>query len=187
MNKRWALTLIGLLATLLPRSRSSVAAIGAPLSASGTKLALAEFEALRSELLSLITESRTLELSALGAVGAIWTWLLTTTAPLSVDEFSLGAYIPLMLTLLAGLRSLAIYWRIKDIGAYLTKIEKQFYATSGWGWEQFRFRRRALIARTSIAFWILLLLSTVAAKWKAECLAGSRAGSRQETVESRLL
>lgn len=137
-----------------------------------TEFALAEFEALRSELLSLITESRTLELSALGAAGAIWTWLLTRPTSVAGDEFVLVAGIPFLLTVLAIVRAVAIYLKIRGIGVYQREVERKFYASvPHLGWERSLPRRKALIAISSAVFWVALLGSTIFAIGKAKDLA----------------
>ena len=93
-----------------------------------------QYQMLRSEIVSLIEQTRRIEVMVIGALGAFYSWMDTRT----------GAhpyiwYLATGLGLFGGLRSLGLFVRMGDISKYMRVIE------NGWeiedknrhkGWEQ---------------------------------------------------
>ncbi len=87
-----------------------------------TQFLAEEYKALREEIKSLVAENQTMERFAGGAVAAVITWLLTTKG---ISDFAMicAAFIPLAITLIAGLRCYGIGLRLGQIGAYISTYE----------------------------------------------------------------
>ena len=122
-------------------------------------LRIEEYKSLRSEIDRLNTDARTLEVSFTVGLAVFYGWLLTrvSTFPNAVW------YLPSVLAVLGGLRSLAILQHMMLIAQHLRHIEAEAFATektSGWETVLAAERRRITnrtIGWSSAAFWLLLL------------------------------
>ena len=130
---------------------------------------------LRTEIVELVAESRKLELAALGAFGALYAWLYTNEPADTVAWF-----VPPVLALLGGVRSLALYQRIQDAARYLRGIELRMLGAlppdfnpeaeppALIGWERHRrFDPRSPFLNSARGFWILAILAgTLMGLWQ---------------------
>jgi hypothetical protein len=87
---------------------------------------LEEYRALRQELELYLTESRSQERYTLIAVGVIWGWLVTNRL-----NGRLLSAIPIMLTVAASIRMVAILRHFHHIGEYIWTLENDF-KVEGW-------------------------------------------------------
>jgi hypothetical protein len=128
-----------------------------------------EYELLRAELDRHVDETVRLERYAVAGVVAFFAWLLKEV-PASTELDPWAWYVPVLLPLLGGLRSLALYAHIGVIAGYLNVLEQQLYGlahqTKGGtlGWESYlnrpsRGKGRGVVAAGT---WVLLLSGTVA-------------------------
>jgi hypothetical protein len=136
-----------------------------------------EFLALRSEATEQVAETRRLEVAAVGGAAAIYAWLATQQPTYGIKE--VAWLLPILLSLFGGLRSYAIHRRITDISVYLKRIENKVPDTQKLlsGWEHFRESRVRYLAKSALAFWIILLLV---------CIALSIYGFRNQTQNAAL-
>ena len=122
-----------------------------------------EYQTLRKEVETAMSELNTLEISALGAVSAIFTWLVTREVGGVVQ---LGWCIPFILVVLCVLRTWAIGKQLEWLSDYLTLYEKKFIRPELIGWEHFLCQnvagkpRRGVRGLTTKIFWMALLLVT---------------------------
>lgn len=94
----------------------------APSPAYAAQFLAEEYKALREEIKSLVAENQTLERFAGGAVAAVITWLLTTKG-ISDNALKFASIVPLVITLIVGLRCFGIALRLGQIGAYIRTYE----------------------------------------------------------------
>lgn len=127
-------------------------------------LIISEYDFLRKEIATSIEETRRLELMALAATGAIWTWLLSNP-PVLVWAWAL----PPVLIALAAFRAWAISNSFGLVAEYLREKEGSLFANSDdgvskqcIGWETFRKPRSAGVKVSAYFFWGLLLIGSVA-------------------------
>ncbi len=123
-----------------------------------------QHKALREEVMLHVSETRKLEVLTVGAVGALYAWVL------SQDSVHHAIWwVPSVIVLLAAIRSVALLIRIQELGGYLVKIERFFTQTtisSGTlrGWENSRSKHLKRwvgpFANTATIFWSALLLAT---------------------------
>jgi hypothetical protein len=123
----------------------------------------AQYKLLRAEVLQLVDETRKLELYALGGVAALYAWLVKDGQHVPKSAF----YIAVPLVALGGLRALALYFRVKEIGEYQRKLEELYFTSPALpGWERYRKKHGyTILLPTAIAFWALLALMTLVAPW----------------------
>ncbi len=130
------------------------------------EIRIAEYEALRTEIATAVGEARTLERYALVAIGGIYAWYATKGAGL--DEAAW--WVPVVLVVMASLRSLALQAAIAHLGGYLWEVEKEHLTRAPAGWEHHRrekFSKRrwdptlAPYVTTATLYWIGLLAATV--------------------------
>ena len=103
--------------------------------------------------------SKSDETYALGAVAALYAWLVKDGKSLPVAAF----YIASPLVALAGWRALGLYRRVNEIAKYLRMIEKEFFTTTHSlpGWETYLAKDGSFaLVPTAATFWIVLLLVT---------------------------
>jgi hypothetical protein len=127
---------------------------------------LEQYKMLRTEIMSHVEETRKLEIYAIGAISAIYSWFITKpTLP------TRAWLIALLIPLLGGLRSYTLYKRIGLLTEYLREIESCVFTGNNKlvGWENY-FQSKSLtsykkqgISFSSIIFWLTLLAITIAA------------------------
>lgn len=117
-----------------------------------------EAEKLNKELEKLLEETRTREKYSITIIAGIAGWVLLKK---SEDHFLNGivSAIPMITTLLFGVSSLFLYWNIKWIGSYLSKIEKYFLDGNpyNFGWET-KFdqdNKKGYFVRLTICMWLI--------------------------------
>ncbi|HVT56783.1 MAG TPA: hypothetical protein VHR45_00140 [Thermoanaerobaculia bacterium] len=136
---------------------NSLAESKPPFEAQAHQFLLEEFKALRKEIDDSVGETRLLERVALIATGAIWAWL--------AEKNRLNYWLiwsPLVIIVLSGLRSLAIFHRIKMLGLYLNSMEVK-YLQPPYGWEHSKFHREHhLISMSAVIYWIILVILAIA-------------------------
>jgi hypothetical protein len=126
------------------------------LSSAGNDFYLKEYEALRSEIESMLSDSRSLERNVVFAVGATWAWLATHSVPKAIW------WMPVFLTVLGALRSLALLKTFGIFSDYIKKIESRFCVIESIkGWETFSHPRKHWIAKTGVALWAVMVITTV--------------------------
>lgn len=116
-----------------------------------------EYRTLRAETLQNIDETRKLEVYTMAGLAAVYSWMAAQPRIHPVLCFA-----PMVLPLLAGLRCLTLYLRIRVTADYIHRLEERFSETAGGvpGWEHFLRTRKNLILRHSIVFWIALLAAS---------------------------
>ena len=90
----------------------------------GDELAQIEYEELRHEVADSLSETRRLEIYAIGASAAFWAWTIADAPTATLA--SPTRWIPAVFTLLGGLRCIALLGHILDIRDYFLKIEAKF-------------------------------------------------------------
>jgi len=117
-----------------------------------------EYIALRREVDATIKELSTVERNCLLSVAAIYAWLFSNSAP--NDFVNLAWNIPLLITILSILRTIAIDKHLKILGSYLQKIENDT-VTHREGWESyFRNNGRGIQGTMRICYWAFFLFIT---------------------------
>ncbi|MGH7515604.1 MAG: hypothetical protein ACREOQ_22095 [Gemmatimonadales bacterium] len=125
-----------------------------------TELELRTHEWLKKEIESAVHETRALERYTLVGTAVVWAFLVKDAYPRAPDVLW---WIPFVLSILAGLRVLALYVGIAPRASYLKEIEKMASHSGGpAGWEQHweGAPSRTWDGRTAILFWVLLILAT---------------------------
>jgi hypothetical protein len=125
---------------------------------------LAEYGALRSEIILSLTEVRALERYIAVACAAIWSWVATHP-----ESPTILLCLPIVLTLLGGLRASAYWKEFGNVHDYIKKIENLLgsrdcevtdeSAVLPTGWEHCTKARQDLITASAVLFWIGLLLA----------------------------
>jgi hypothetical protein len=119
-----------------------------------------QYKMLHDEIVATVAETRKLEMYTVWAIAALYAWF--------VAENVHGAawLIGVLLVLLAGLRSNALYGRIVLMAGYLRNIEEQFFVEvkSLPGYERYlKGKRPQGVSKTSMLFWIVLFCSSLVA------------------------
>ena len=123
---------------------------------------LEEFQSLRKEIELYLAECRSQERYTLIALGAIWAWLISNRIHNGFLWF-----IPVVLTLSASIRMLAMLGHFNHLGDYIKSTETVF-GTEGWEHKRKRWTLGASFVIGDIA---LLIISLVAWHHRA-CFAG---------------
>lgn len=120
---------------------------------------LEQYKMLRTEVIDLVKETRSLEVLVVGAIAALFAWLVTQRK----TDLRLWFLAP-VLALFGGLRALGLYVRIGDIAGYMKTIELQSAVPNLPGWETY-FEKNNTFALSWITFpfWILLIIGGIAA------------------------
>jgi hypothetical protein len=137
------------------------------------ELTLHEFDALRAEIMGYLTELRKLEVYAVVAMAAVYSFLISMERGEEDVSFHvpiLAWGLPIVFPILTLLRALAFDSQIKMIAAYITQIEER-YGRVPLGWESRdklkNKSREAVLARTNKAFWAFLTVFAAAVfLWK---------------------
>jgi hypothetical protein len=125
-----------------------------------TELDLRTHEWLKKEIESAVQETRALERYTLVGTAVVWAFLVKEAYPRAPDVFW---WIPFVLSILAGLRVLALYVGIAPRASYLKKIEEMGLHSGGpAGWERHweAATSRGWDSWTAVLFWVLLILAT---------------------------
>lgn len=116
-----------------------------------------EYSKLADEVKELQSDMRRLELTAVAAVGGTTAFLLTEQY--GKDFLFFGSFVPLLITLAAGLRYVSYFYQLKRIRNFLVSKESE----DGYsGWETHLSKtQRSLASRlasiSSVVFWVILL------------------------------
>jgi hypothetical protein len=137
---------------------------------SGREFHLREYDSLRQEIAGHIEHTRKLEIYAVGALAAFYSWFLAAPKRPAVILM-----IPIVLSVLAALRSYSTLSRIYEIAAYQQRIENAFALKRRgvMGWETYQFKPIAAswtkipspLRSTAAIFWFVLIASSIAAWW----------------------
>ena len=118
---------------------------------------MAEYGALRAEVLLSLADVRALERYIAVACAAIWSWAaIHPEAPVEL------LWIPIILSCLGGLRAWAYSQDFISTHGYICEIEDLLGTSTGpvpGGWEHFPKARRGRITFSAIVFWILLVVA----------------------------
>jgi hypothetical protein len=126
-----------------------------------------EYKLLRHELEGHVEETLRLERYAVIGVAAVFAWLL---AELEQEITPWAWYVPVILPLIGGVRSLLLYRHVGLIARYLSRLEVEIYADRNrgrdeeriLGWERFLTpRRRKYRGALATIIWIALIGLTV--------------------------
>ena len=125
-----------------------------------------EYSAVRAEIATQLGQIHALELGAIGAVGAVWTWLFSH--PSTPAE---AWWVPVALVFLGSLKVLLFYRSIDLAGAFIKSREEAISIVAGQVrpkiigeacWESYRRSRSAGLVIGACFFWFLLLGATIA-------------------------
>jgi hypothetical protein len=129
-------------------------------------LLLEEYKDLRKQIDQLLEETNTLAKYAVVLAGAIWTWLATHDN----HQYFLW-WLPMLITVVFGLRVWPLTYSVTELGEFISRIEESMGLSAELGWEmkckadrksnKF-FIRNSPRYISALAFWVLLLLITVA-------------------------
>jgi hypothetical protein len=99
------------------------------------EVVLDQYRMLRAEVMSLIDETRKIEVYALGGIGAFYAWLVSSTTA----KDGLIWYLPTALAVFGGMRSLGLFVRLGDISRYMQDIEAKWSSLGllDNGWETY--------------------------------------------------
>jgi hypothetical protein len=89
-------------------------------SATASEFFAKQTEYLRTRLSANIDETASLERYSIALTGAMWAWM-ATHRPL---PSGLIPWLPVLLTILLGVRAMVVYGRIRSIRQYLTRAEE---------------------------------------------------------------
>ena len=140
---------------------------------------LAEYQTLREEIAASVEETRRIERYAAIVAAAVWVWALGRSASLAG---ALASLIPVLVSLLGGIRVFALYQVTMAIGAYILEVEDAYRHPTISGWEHFsgfavsdinqrpRALERRYVSRSAWTYWLLLLAAAIAfavLEWQA--------------------
>lgn len=139
---------------------------------------LEEYKQLKAEVSGLLARIETLARYSLLVSAVVYSWLAVQGIAVGKDQhwclklpseiLSKAWYIPLIFTILAGIATFAAYWRGREMGVYLKKLEVML-ARNGVAWEHFLAPKPPVLTIAGLAFWGVLLAANI--------YAGHRAGS----------
>jgi len=121
-----------------------------------------QYKMLRSEIVALVDETRRVETQSVVATAALYAWLATHSESIPFGTWFLG----FPLVLLASVRTLSLFHRIGFIASYLRIIEAKYLSGDSEmpGYERyFESHSTSRISPTSMALWVVLLLTTLGA------------------------
>lgn len=118
-----------------------------------------EIEYLRNGIDDAIKETRSIERYSLLATGVIWSWCATAQGNAGLKII---VWIPCVITLLLGIRSLGISKEISTIDRYLERVEGMVGLPGGFGWERNQAEKRSPFeVKTAYLFWSVLQVGTI--------------------------
>lgn len=115
-----------------------------------------EYKSRTQEIQDLMREARQLELYSAGAVAAVYAWFATVKLANTWAWF-----LPLIVPVLGLIRSWAFYERIRQIAAYVRKIESHILTEENQppGWESwYTGIREHGLTPSGFLFWIVLVM-----------------------------
>lgn len=122
---------------------------------------LAEYTALRSEILDALKEVPANEKLALILSGALWGWLLSHVTESAY--FGVSIWIPAVITFLLALRAISLDRKFDTFHQYVQELEQEF-AAPGLGWEGFiGNEKRSWFFLSQRTYWISLMAGNLAA------------------------
>jgi len=114
-----------------------------------------QYDALRQEITTQLTQIHGLELAALGAVGGIWTWLFA-----NAEVNRLAWFVPVVLVVLGAAKVSALFLSVRIVGRYIAAREASLFTQAG-RWETYRQRKSARLVVFGVIFWALLFVATL--------------------------
>jgi len=134
---------------------------------------LTEYDHLRREVERLGAETRTLARYALVITGGIYGWFAARLLDPDVGAldatFKVFTWTPAVVTLLFGVRCLALGYGIRRIAPYIQRIESEFRLPDGLGWEtHLRDTRKRIMFWSATLYWVILFAVTVVAPFFCE-------------------
>jgi hypothetical protein len=141
-------------------SYNQVPAASVELPESSRQFLLEEYKVLKEEISLLLQEIRKLEMAGAIAVAAILSWFASQSM-----QPGPAWYIPALIPPLAGLRSWALYLRVRQLSKYISSIESVSLKGYGGpsGWESSDKRVTAGILASAVIFWLALHVAALAA------------------------
>ena len=131
---------------------------------------LEEYKQIRAEMAALLARVESLFKYSLIVTATIYAWLIVQSVGLSetlkpclrlpYPLLGHGWKIPPVFVLFAGLIAFATYWRVRQMGEYLLRIEKDLGSAS-LGWEAFLKEKKPMVTSTTAAGWVLLFIATL--------------------------
>jgi hypothetical protein len=121
----------------------------------GFQLLIKEFEALKKELSDAVQESRVVERNSLVASGVLWAWLLSQST--LEGNFGYIKYLPLILCVFGGIRSLALHIRLIRISRYFRELEAKTLQGKFINWESYLHKQGWWLTATSVTYWITII------------------------------
>jgi len=124
---------------------------------------LEQLKIVRAEADKLSDETRVIERYVVGGCGAIYTFVVANPKFFDGHSRFWICLIPLLLVVWGGLRSVALFFRIRQCGRYVRGAEK-ILQIEGWkGWEHWLNspeENEHYILISAILIWFLLLIGT---------------------------
>lgn len=133
-----------------------------------TDLHKEEYQTIRTEVETAMSELNALESGALLVAASVFAWLMTHN---SHDMIAFGWFIPLALVMLCIIRAVSLNRHLGALGEYLKLYEDKFIQPELCGWEHFlddpgkreSTTRRESRGKTRLIFWGCLLAFTIVA------------------------
>ncbi len=122
-----------------------------------------EYLTLRKEIETHMIELGQLERNCVLAAAGVYAWLVKDgiNSPIA----AIGWYIPVLFAVFGGMRSVSLGLHLISLGKYIMQIESTHFVDKSkpQGWEHHLASTKSPIRRiSSVAFWIVFLLTTVA-------------------------
>jgi hypothetical protein len=122
---------------------------------------LKEYECLRKEIDMVLKDHRALERNIVVVVGVIWAWLLDEHHAHNMYIPPWAWFIPCLFVVLGIMRATGNATFFTVTNEYIHRVEDVFSSDGDpGGWDHFSLGR-TWIRKSTIAFWSLLLISTI--------------------------
>jgi hypothetical protein len=131
---------------------------------------LEEYKQLRAEVTVLLARVEQLFRYSLIVTATIYAWLITQSVGIAESRtvclklpYSLiidAWKIPPAFVFLSGMIGFVTYWRIRQIGQYLNKLEIDLGHTE-LGWERFLKPKAPILTTSTVAAWILMFAAAI--------------------------
>lgn len=129
-----------------------------------------EYKQIRAEVGVLLARVENILRYSLIVTATIYAWLIVQSVGLTHEGRAClklpgelmrpGWFIPPVFVLLAAASAFATYWRIKQMGDYLRKIEDAI-GVAALGWEKYLAPKAPVVTGTTIIVWLLLLSASI--------------------------
>jgi hypothetical protein len=134
---------------------------------------LKEFELLKGEIAAAMHDFATLQVSAVGAIGAAWAWLVSHP-----EVPTVAWWIPVLFSVLGGLRSLALAESVGRQGSHIAMhIERAFLVDPSTGYQLDRRKRSLSVWVAGGLFWLVLVTASLFAVGWRRSMEGVPVGS----------